>query len=359
MHDPLLDLKEPMNSPRVPLSESPSLSIFLEQAGSWIQAELMRRIPDQEPRQFLYELMRDYPQRGGKKFRSSLVLLVCEWLGGRAEDAILSAVALELFQNFVLIHDDIEDASLIRRGLPTLHLLHGIPLALNAGDTLMGLVSEVLLENQPLLGSEKTLEVMAYLSKVFRQTFEGQAIDIGWITHQIFPDRRAYQEMITRKTGWYSGRGPCQCGALIAGASAEIQEQVGRFGEALGIGFQLRDDLLNLTTSDETQPYGKERGGDIAEGKRTLITIELAERLGSSAKDSLEKILLKPREEVTIDDIEWCIEEAHSTGSLEAVRNVCAQQAALALEALEPLPEHPAKELLKELTSYLALERIS
>ena len=92
--------------------------------------------------------------------------------------------------------------------------------------------------------------------------------------------------MIVRKTGWYSGRGPCQCGALIAGASTLELEGIGSFGEALGMGFQIRDDLLNLTADSEHQSptsgaggYGKERGGDFAEGKRTLIVIELLERL--------------------------------------------------------------------------------
>ena len=101
-----------------------------------------------------------------------------------------------------------------------------------------------------------------------------------------------YFEMIRRKTGVYSGRGPCQLGALIAGAPQDIFEKVGDFGEALGIGFQIKDDLLNLEEeAGESKEYGKERGGDIREGKRSLSTIHLLEKLGHPDAEKLKKIL--------------------------------------------------------------------
>ncbi|MBT3715198.1 MAG: polyprenyl synthetase family protein, partial [Deltaproteobacteria bacterium] len=267
------------------------LKSYLKATSEWIGEETLRRIPDGQPKEYLYDLMRDYPQRGGKRFRPALVLLSCELFGGDPEKAMTSAVALELFHNFALVHDAIEDESLLRRGEQTLHLQHGIALALNAGDALLGLVHETLLENHSKLDSYLAVEVHQHLSKVMQATFEGQALDIGWVANQTFPDRAEYHEMISRKTGWYSGRGPCICGALIAGAPKTDLEAVGRFGEAIGIGFQIRDDLLNLTEKSETEApnpgaggYGKEHGGDIAEGKRTLISIELLEQL--SEKDA-------------------------------------------------------------------------
>ena len=114
------------------------LNSYLKAASEWIGKESLRCIPDGEPKEYLYDLMRNYPQRGGKRFRPALVLLSCELFGGDPEDALTSAVALELFHNFALIHDDIEDESLLRRGEPTLHLQHGIALALNSGDALLG-----------------------------------------------------------------------------------------------------------------------------------------------------------------------------------------------------------------------------
>jgi len=345
-------------------SDYSELNTYLKAASEWIGEETLRCFPDGEPKEYLYDLMLDYPNRGGKRFRPALVLLCCELFGGDPEDALNSAVALELFHNFALIHDDIEDESLLRRGKPALHLQHGIALALNAGDALLGLVHETLLKNHASLESKMALRIHHHLNKVMRATFEGQALDIGWVAKQTFPDRAEYREMIGRKTGWYSGRGPCQCGALIAGASETELETVGDFGEAIGIGFQVRDDLLNLTEKSETEApsagaggYGKERGGDIAEGKRTLITIELLERLSEKDAERVRTILLQEREQVSETDIDWCIARAESTGALDAAADYCKKQAVLASSSLKNFPNHPAKSLLGELVDYLTIGR--
>lgn len=345
-------------------SDSATLTDFLQQAGKLIQSEILQLIPDQKPKEFLYDLLKDYPARGGKKFRSALVLLSCEWFGGSIKDALPSALAYELFQNFALIHDDIEDDSLMRRGQPTMHRTVGIPLALNVGDTMFGLVYETLVSNREHLGAERCLEILHHFNQVARHTFEGQALDIGWVHDDVFPDRAEYQAMITRKTGWYSGKGPCQCGALIGGADADALELIGKFGEAVGIGFQARDDVLNLITSSETKApeasaggYGKERGGDIAEGKRTLITIELFDRLSKSDAEKLHQILLKPREKNTEEEVEWAISQAEETGALDAVIDYCKKHAQIAEDCLSGLPEHPVRDLMKEVIAYLAIDR--
>ncbi|MGK5091878.1 polyprenyl synthetase family protein [Deltaproteobacteria bacterium TL4] len=347
-------------------SQCQNLPEFLRKAGALIQKTMEAQIPLREPRKYLYDLMQDYPARGGKKFRSALVLLACEYFGGKIEDALNSAIAFELFQNFALIHDDIEDGSLIRRGKPTLHRLVGIPLALNAGDCLQGIVFETLIANEERLGAALTFKVMRHFSDVMRYTFEGQAIDIGWVTYDIFPSRDEYQMMITRKTGWYSGKGPCQCGAMIGGATSEQMDWIGRFGEAIGIGFQARDDVLNLITdtADEaptanTGGYGKERGGDIAEGKRTLITIEMFERLSQREAEKLHRILMKSREETTEEEIEWSIRQAETCGAIDAVTDYCAQQAKYAQQCLSNLPDHPVRGLMEELIQFLTIQRIT
>ncbi|MBF0351375.1 MAG: polyprenyl synthetase family protein [SAR324 cluster bacterium] len=340
------------------------LKDYLQQAGSFIQQEISNRIPLREPREYLYDLMHDYPSRGGKKFRSALVLLSCELFGGKPQDALLTATAFELFQNFALIHDDIEDDSMTRRGKPTLHRLHGIPLALNAGDCMLGLVFETLMDNESRLGTATTMNLIRHFNQVIRYTFEGQAMDIGWVSHDKFPTREEYQQMITRKTGWYSGRGPCECGALLAGASDEDISWIGRFGESIGIGFQARDDVLNLIADSEHQApsahsggYGKEQGGDFEEGKRTLITIEMFERLSSSEAETLHEILLKPREKNSPEEIEWAIERAIKTGSIDAVRNYCESHAEQAYDCLKHLPATPARSLMEELVSFLTIKR--
>ena len=233
-----------MSGPK--LTESGNLEEFLKRASTEIERATLEVLPSKEPYKELYSIQKDYPFRGGKRFRPALLLLCAEWFGASYEDALPSAVALELFHNFALIHDDIEDSSLFRRGKPTLHHLHGIPLAINAGDSLFGMVYEILLTNRARFGDQKALDIIGLFNQVFRATFEGQAYDIGWVANNYFPSREEYFEMIRRKTGVYSGRGPCQLGALIADAPPDILEKVGDFGEALGIGFQIKDDLLNL-----------------------------------------------------------------------------------------------------------------
>ncbi len=341
-----------------------SLPAFLSGAAAWIGQALPRYLPAGEPAGFLYDPARDYPLRGGKRFRPALLLLCTALAGGDPRTAVPSAVALELFQNFALVHDDIEDGSLVRRGKPALHRLHGVPLAINAGDLLFGLAYEALLDNEVLLGAERALAVQREFAAVFRRTFEGQALDIGWIRANHLPDRAEFLAMIRLKTGWYSGRGPCRIGAGLAGAPPDVLDALGDYGEQLGVGFQVRDDLLNLTEdSSGAAPsaggggYGKERGGDIAEGKRTLIVIEMLERLPPGEARRLREILMLPPERTASADIAWAIGAAERYGALDAVRRQCRAHREAALAALERVPDSPQRALLAELAGYLIQER--
>ena len=151
---------------------------------------------------------------------------------------------------------------------------------------------------------------------------------------------------------------------MIAGATETELEIIGSFGEAIGIGFQVRDDLLNLIEESENESpravsggYGKERGGDIAEGKRTLITIELLERLSEKDSAKARDILHKPRETISNTDINWFIAEAESTGALDAASKYCYEHAKFASSALKKLPENNANKLLSEIVNYLSLDR--
>ena len=342
------------------LTESGNLKEFLRRASAEIERATLEVLPSKEPYQELYSIQKDYPLRGGKRFRPALLLLCAEWFGASYEDALPSAVALELFHNFALIHDDIEDSSLFRRGKPTLHHLHGIPLAINAGDSLFGMVYEILMSNRERFGDQKALDIISLFNQIFRATFEGQAYDIGWVANNHFPTRAEYFEMIRRKTGVYSGKGPCQLGALIADVPPDILEKIGDFGEALGIGFQIKDDVLNLEEdAGELKEYGKERGGDIREGKRTLITIHMLENLNQKDAEKLRAILLKPAEKTLDDDVDWVIEKAIEKKSLNIAWLECKRLAEIIEEKLEKLVNSPAKNIASEIANFLVLERSS
>jgi geranylgeranyl diphosphate synthase, type II len=351
-------------SAELPPLDYGSLALFLSGTSDWMLRALPRYLPQGEPAEFLYDLVRDYPLRGGKRFRPALLLLSCALAGGDPARAVPSAVALELFQAFALVHDDIEDGSLVRRGKPALHRLHGVPLAINAGDLLYGLVYEALLDNEALFGPSRALAVMREFAEAFRRTFEGQALDIGWIRAGRIPDRAGFETMIRLKTAWYSGRGPCRIGAGLAGAAAGVLDALGTYGERLGIGFQIRDDLLNLTEDSAgaaPKPggggYGKERGGDIAEGKRTLIVIEMLERLPPAEAKRVAEILTLPPERTSPRDIAWTIAAAERCGALEAARRQCGAHGEAALSALNALPDSPQRRLLAELAQFLTQER--
>lgn len=342
------------------------LRSYIEHAVPRINEELFSFLPIQEPARFLYEPMRDYPERGGKRFRSVLVLLCCEAVGGDATKAMRTAAAFEMFQSFALVHDDIEDGSEMRRGKPCLHHIHGIPLAINVGDALYSKMFELLAANREILGETKTLDILDTMIVGARLTFEGQAFDIGWIEAAEIPTVEAFIEMLRRKTGWYSGRGPCETGAMIGdGTSAQIQA-LGEFGETMAVAFQIRDDLLNLTISEAdaaTAPtgtaggYGKERGGDIAEGKRTMMAIDVLQNASEADRTRVREILDRERDETTQQDINWVIDVMQSSGAIDRATEECRRRADEAEKHLSTIDDSEQKEALGEMCSFL-VERV-
>ena len=213
-------------------------------------------------------MLRDYPQRGGKGIRSELLLASARAHGAQQstpawEGALWLAAALELFQNWVLIHDDIEDDSEERRGQPALHRLHGVPLAINAGDGLHAYMWAAVHRAGVPGSMEEFLDMI-------HRTAEGQHLDLSWVEQRTWTLTEAdYLEMVQLKTAYYTVVVPLRLGALAAGAPPA--QAFTEAGLALGAAFQIRDDVLNLT-GDPTR-YGKEIGGDLLEGKRTLIVL--------------------------------------------------------------------------------------
>lgn len=254
----------------------------------------------------LYTMMRDYPSRPAKGMRPFLCVTTCRAAGGKDEDALLTAACVELFQNWILIHDDIEDGSELRRGEPALHRKYGEALALNAGDALHARTWEALLRNVGTLGPQKTLEVMKEFSRMVNETTEGQHMELGWVIGKRWDlDEKDYYEMCTRKTSWYTVTSPCRLGAMVAGADSSVIESLKDFGIKLGIAFQIQDDSLNLT-GDEKK-YGKAKSDDILEGKRTLILLHLLTAASSSDREKLIAIMNKPRLKKSGSDVSYVL----------------------------------------------------
>ncbi len=254
----------------------------------------------------LYKMMRDYPSRPAKGMRPFLCVTACRAAGGDGKDALLTAACIELFQHWILIHDDIEDGSELRRGGPTLHRKYGEPLALNAGDALHARMWSSLSLNRETLGPDKTVRIMEEFSKMVNETTEGQHMELGWVARKRWDLKESdYYEMCTKKTSWYTVAGPCRLGAIVAGASEELLGKLKEFGLKLGVSFQIQDDTLNLI--GDQKKYGKERSDDILEGKRTLILLHLLGTVGPDEKVKLLSIMNKDRTDKTHADVAYVL----------------------------------------------------
>jgi geranylgeranyl diphosphate synthase type II len=235
---------------------------------------MLDAMPDGEPVQWLYGPMRDYPSRPGKALRPALCLSAGRAFGADSQELLGIAVAIELLHTAFLVHDDIVDGSEMRRGRPTLATTHGTAVALNAGDGLAIIASQVLRKSTRRLDRELADLVMAEFDTMAMRTLEGQATEIGWQSDNVVDlGPEDYLEMIMHKTCWYTTIHPLRVGAMVGSRGKVELGPLVRFGFHFGAAFQIRDDLLNLIGDERT--YGKEILGDLYEGKRTLTLVHL------------------------------------------------------------------------------------
>ncbi len=311
------------------------VSTILREYGSLTRAALKEYLPEREPRRYLYDLLNDYPQRGGKMMRPSLCIATARLFGAPIEQAIRTAVAIELLHNALLIHDDIEDGSERRRGAPTLHLLHGVPLALNAGDMLSLMALRPLLDNRGFLGDQLALRILEETERMARECAEGQSMELGWRHYNATEiGDGEYLEMVLKKTCWLATIFPIRVGALIGSRGTADLEAFLRFGFFLGAAFQIQDDLLNLV-ADES--YGKERDGDLWEGKRTLILIHALRESTSEERERLCAALCGSREKRLAGEVQWMRSLIDKYEGARYARRIAQELAGAALHEFELL----------------------
>lgn len=229
----------------------------------------------------LYAPMAYLMRLSAKRVRPVLTLMSCELFGGRAEEALDEALGIELFHNFTLMHDDIMDASSLRRGEPTVHVKWGVNMAILSGDAM-------LVKAYQQMGSDP--RVLSIFNRYALGVCEGQQRDMDF-------ERRTdvalseYKEMIRLKTAVLLSCA-LRIGACKAGASEADQDRIGAFGEALGLAFQLRDDLLDAF--GDPALTGKQQGGDLRNGKKTWLLISALERALITGDATLGRELAKP-----------------------------------------------------------------
>jgi len=292
-------------------------------------------------------LMREYPARGGKRVRGKLVLASTAAHGGEPDSALPVAAALELFQNWVLVHDDIEDDSEERRGAPALHRMVGVPVALNVGDAMHVYMWEALIDLTARPDFDADAIRREFLWMIHR-TAEGQHLDLTWVAQERFDvGEEAYLAMVRRKTAAYTVVSPLRLGAHASGSCPN--PALASIGERLGAAFQIRDDVLNLLPADGGG-YGKEFAGDLYEGKRTLV---LAHALAHASAAEVEEAVARlrpPREQRSEDDVRWLLGLIRRRGSLRYAQARAESLANAALHELELVfAELPGQEAARAL----------
>jgi geranylgeranyl diphosphate synthase type II len=218
-----------------------------------------------EPKR-LYEPIRYTLASGGKRIRPVLVLAACNAFSESIEKALNPALAIELFHNFTLIHDDIMDNAPIRRNNPTVFAKWNSDIAILSGDALSILAYQLLSKTD----KEFLIPVLNVFNSLALGVCDGQQMDMDFETNQ-YVTQDEYLTMIELKTSILL-KGALQIGAIIGGASQSDITQIGEFGKNLGLAFQLQDDLLD--SYGDVNSFGKKIGGDILANKKTFLAIK-------------------------------------------------------------------------------------
>ena len=314
----------------------------LERRAALVTATIEKLLPVMHPRG-LYEASRHLVDSGGKRLRPSMLLLAAEAAGGEALALAPAAVSIELVHNFTLIHDDIMDNADVRRGRPAVHKIWGQSGAILAGDTLYSKAFQVL--GMTAASPERILGAMNMLSRTCTAICEGQWLDMEFESKDRVTENE-YMEMIEKKTGVLYGAS-AGMGALLAGAPLEVVRALDEFGRLTGMGFQLQDDVIDLLTPEEVS--GKKQGGDLIEGKKTLIMIH------AFANDIVVPVFSK--KDASAEEIFRSISILEGSGSIEYARSRAEEMVVQGKRALDVLPPSSATETLLELADYMIRRR--
>ncbi len=296
-----------------------------------VDEALSTLVTDRDPA-VLYEPVQYVLEGGGKRVRPTLLLLVAEAYGRTADAALPAALAVEVFHNFTLVHDDIMDEAAERRGRPTVHVKWDVSTAILVGDLMMGLSYELLGEVDD--GASDGLYDIYH--PMVEKLCSGQALDAS------FEDRddvsvEAYLDMIDGKTAALISAA-FELGAVIGGAPAPDREALRTAGTLVGRAFQVQDDLLDLTADGDE--WGKAVGGDLVVGKKTYLTLRALERADGDEYDWFAR--LHTEGGLPADDVPEARERMDRLGVFEDAREAVARYSDRARDHLQVLPEGPA-----------------
>lgn len=293
-----------------------------EYNGFFEEGLLSLRLAERKPAS-LYAPIAYAMEAGGKRLRPALALMAADALGCDPAKAFSAALALELFHNFTLLHDDVMDKSDMRRNRPTIVKQYGENAAILSGDTMLGLAEQQLLAYD----GDCLKRLLAVFNRMSIEVYEGQALDMEFESRSNV-SLAEYLEMIRLKTGALLGAS-AEMGGIIAGADEKVCNALHAYGENLGIAFQIEDDWLD--TFGDAATFGKPIGGDIRQGKKTYLLISGLE-VGSDESTALRIAMQLPAEEMRVKAVTRIYEKM---GLDKAGRAAAAQYSVKAMQAVK------------------------
>ena len=315
------------------------------------------QLPVQRPER-LYEASRYLLDAGGKRLRPTVLLLAAESVAdvdplstdyrsfpdvnGTEVDVLSAAVAIEVIQSFTLIHDDIMDDDDLRRGVPAVHREYDLETAILAGDTLYSKAFEYMLDTGA--PADRSVRALDELATTCTEICEGQAFDVDFESRQDVTAEE-YLEMVELKTAvLYAAAASIP--AILLGADDETVAALHGYGLDVGRAFQIQDDLLDLTTPSET--LGKQRGSDLVENKRTVVTVH--------ARDQgvdVDGLVGDDPETVSDADIQAAVAELEAAGSIDYARDLARDLVETGTDRLGALPDNEARAMLADIGQFL------
>lgn len=292
---------------------------------------------------------------GGKRVRPTLAMLACQMFGGNMQDVLPAALALEVFHNFTLLHDDVMDHSDTRRGRETVWVRWNESTAILSGDQMLIEAYKLLVGDEscsyPGLPTDKLHYVLGRFNRMATEICEGQQLDMDFETRDDVTIAE-YLEMIRLKTSVLLANA-LQTGAYIAGATAEQQQALYDFGIHVGLAFQIQDDILDVYGDPAT--FGKPIGGDILNNKKTYMLLTALAKAEGENKIELQRWLaaspVNPQQKIAAVTALYT-----RLGVRETCEGIMLQHTREALALLETLPQNEATAALRTLAEKL-LER--
>ena len=292
----------------------------------------------------LYEPIEYTLAAGGKRVRPQLAMIASQLFGGKDEEVLPAALALEVFHNFTLLHDDVMDKADVRRGRPTVHVKWNENTAILSGDQMV-IEAYKLLSGVP---ADKLPKVLQLFNKMATEICEGQQYDVDFESQEHVTIEE-YLNMIRLKTSVLLANA-LQTGAYIAGADDQAQETLYQFGINIGLAFQIQDDILDVWGDPKT--FGKAVGGDISCNKKTFVYLEAKRRGGERLEEWYSQVLEDNTEKIAA--VKEIFEQLEVRAVCEKVVEDYTQKA---LASLDQLPQNEATEQLRQLANKLTTRK--